>query len=320
MTERGRAGLLELKALSFLFLLLQLLPNLAGQESGLPRIQKLNNQDTAFVQYISDVESARRLLYTSGSGADTFKIISEILTIYSYTVGSDENILTLSARCNIPYSSLATINRISNFADFSTGDSLLLPSVPGLFIPEKPENELELLLYSSRADEEGIMITVSSGQTKTRFLFLPGQDFNATERIFFLNRGFTYPLKNFVISSTFGPRKNPVTGVQGIHQGLDLAAPEGTPVYAAREGKVSEVGKDAVLGNYIIISHGENWVSLYGHLSKIETVLNQQVNSGSLIGRVGTTGQSTGPHLHFELRQNGKPQNPEGLLRLFQGN
>ncbi|MCL2879705.1 MAG: M23 family metallopeptidase [Treponema sp.] len=320
MTERGRAGLLELKALSFLFLLLQLLPNLAGQESGLPRIQKLNNQDTAFVQYISDVESARRLLYTSGSGADTFKNISEILTIYSYTVGSDENILTLSARCNIPYSSLATINRISNFADFSTGDSLLLPSVPGLFIPEKPENELELLLYSSRADEEGIMITVSSGQTKTRFLFLPGQDFNATERIFFLNRGFTYPLKNFVISSTFGPRKNPVTGVQGIHQGLDLAAPEGTPVYAAREGKVSEVGKDAVLGNYIIISHGENWVSLYGHLSKIETVLNQQVNSGSLIGRVGTTGQSTGPHLHFELRQNGKPQNPEGLLRLFQGN
>jgi len=127
-------------------------------------------------------------------------------------------------------------------------------------------------------------------------------------------------LMNYIISSSFGLRQNPVTGNQRFHQGLDLAAPQGTEVYAARDGVVSEQGEDSILGRYIIISHRDNWVSLYGHLSRIETTLRQQVTSGSLIGKVGSTGQSTGPHLHFELRQNGKAQDPEKLLRLFQGN
>jgi murein DD-endopeptidase MepM/ murein hydrolase activator NlpD len=115
-------------------------------------------------------------------------------------------------------------------------------------------------------------------------------------------------------------RQNPVTGNTSFHQGLDLAAPQGTPVYAAQNGTVSEQGADPIYGNYIIITHNNNWISLYGHLSTIETSLYQQVNSGTLIGRVGSTGQSTGPHLHFELRQNGVSRDPQRLLRLFQGN
>jgi murein DD-endopeptidase MepM/ murein hydrolase activator NlpD len=77
---------------------------------------------------------------------------------------------------------------------------------------------------------------------------------------------------------------------------------------------VADLGEDPIYGKYIIIQQGESWVSLYGHLSRIETVLRSSVRSGSLIGRVGSTGQSTGPHLHFELRQNGKAQDPGRFL------
>jgi murein DD-endopeptidase MepM/ murein hydrolase activator NlpD len=100
-----------------------------------------------------------------------------------------------------------------------------------------------------------------------------------------------------------------------MHQGIDLAAPEGTEVFAVADGVVTAVGFDPVYGNYVIISHSNNYSSLYGHLQRIETVLRAEVKSGTLIGRVGTTGQSTGPHLHFELRQGGRAFDPEGRLR-----
>ena len=100
-----------------------------------------------------------------------------------------------------------------------------------------------------------------------------------------------------------------------MHRGIDLAAPEGTPVYAAADGVVTEIGYNHVYGNYVVISHNNNVTSLYGHLLKAETTLQAAVKSGNLIGRVGSTGQSTGPHLHFELRQDGRPFDPAGRLR-----
>ena len=313
-TAKGRG-----KALPFFYLLIftaSFLNAQAGEQS-LPRIQRLNTRDTVFAQFLSDVEISRRQIFLTSGNRNSLSAIAESLTVYLYTPEQGETILTLSARCNLPYSTLATINRLSNTADFSHGRTMLLPSVPGLFIPETPQTELEFLLHSSR-QEQGIRLAIDDGNNKVGWYFLPGADFNTTERTFFLNRGFYFPLRSFNITSSFGPRQNPVTGTHGIHQGVDLAAPMGTPVYPAREGIVSEQGEDAVMGKYIIITHGENWVSLYGHLSVIETVLRQQVNSGTLIGRVGSTGQSTVPHLHFELRQNGRPQDPEKLLRLFQ--
>ena len=289
--------------------------------SALPRIQRLDHRDRDFVRYLSEVESNRRRVFSSrGQNQDN---LAAGLTVYVYTPGPQEDILNLAARCNIPYSSIATINRLQNPADLNSGNVLLLPSVPGLFIPENPRTELERLLNVSRevgTDSNGVPMVIDNGKEKVLFYFLPGSDFSPTERIFFLNRGFSFPLRNYRITSSFGPRQNPVTGNLRFHQGLDLAAPQGTEVYATRDGTVSEQGEDPILGRYIIISHRDNWVSLYGHLSRIETTLRQQVNSGSLIGRVGSTGQSTGPHLHFELRQNGQAQDPEKLLRLFQGN
>jgi murein DD-endopeptidase MepM/ murein hydrolase activator NlpD len=301
---------------------LLLLPGAGGSkgDGSLPRIQSLSPRDTVFTQYLQDVESARRRLFLAleqGRSLETAAAIAESLTVYAYMPGEGEGLLALAARCNIPYGTIASLNRFTHPEDLAPGRLLYLPSIPGLFLPQEPRTDLERLLAASTERERGVYITFGEGEKRERFLFIPGADLSPTERAFFLNRGFRFPLRDFRVTSSYGPRINPVTGRYGIHQGLDLAAPEGSPVYAAREGTVQDVGEDEVYGSYVIISHRDGWVSLYGHLSRIETALRREVQSGSLIGRVGSSGQSTGPHLHFELRQNGRAQNPERLLRLF---
>jgi murein DD-endopeptidase MepM/ murein hydrolase activator NlpD len=171
-----------------------------------------------------------------------------------------------------------------------------------------------MLLASARDTGGGIIITVDRLEKPERYIFLPGEDFKPTERTYFLNTGFRFPLQNYRITSTFGMRPSPFTGKLQNHQGLDLAAPQGTNVYAAREGRVSETGSDFVYGNYVIIAHADGWASLYGHLSAVTVSLQDKVGRDTVIGRVGTTGQSTGPHLHFEIRKNGQALDPGKLL------
>ncbi|GHV87732.1 peptidase M23 [Spirochaetia bacterium] len=274
-----------------------------------PVITRLDNRDTVFQQYAQDVETARRR-QKQGVGA---AVQAEGLAIYAYALRG-EDLLSLAAR-TVPYAALITLNRLPHAEDLSGLRTVLLPSVPGLFIPETPGTDLEMLIRSSREDAEGVMLTVrrDSGAGE-RFLFIPGAELTPTERTFFLDNRFRFPLRNYRITSTFGPRTNPVTGNRRVHQGLDLAAPIGTAVFAVRNGVVTETGADPIYGNYVIIQHEGGWASLYGHLSEINTALRNEVKSGSLIGKVGSTGQSTGPHLHFELRQHGKAQDPGKYL------
>jgi murein DD-endopeptidase MepM/ murein hydrolase activator NlpD len=282
--------------------------------SDFPVITRLDVRDLAFNQYLADVENARRRVANRARIGEDASSLTEALTIYAYTPGGTDDIFSLAARCNIPYAALATLNHIAHPGSLDQAGTLLLPSVPGIFIPESPESDLERLLQSSREASAGIPITINRGGKKTAFLFIPGADFSPTERVFFLNFSFRFPLRAYRLTSAFGLRRNPITGTVKIHEGLDLAAPEGTDVFATRDGVVTDLGEDSIYGRYIVIQHGENWVSLYGHLSAIHTTLRSRVRTGALIGKVGSTGQSTGPHLHFELRQNGQAQDPGKLL------
>ena len=287
-----------------------------------PVITRLDSRDTGFRQYISDVESNRRRLFRArGRPQET----AEYLTIYQYTARHGDDLFTLAARCNIPYSALASLNRLSNPSSVEAGRPLLLPSCPGIFIPDGLDSDLEKLLGASRlaapsAQDESVELKIYSavnhaaGGIQT-FHFFPGADFTPTERAFFLNRRFRFPLQSFRVTSVYGVRENPVTGNITLHQGMDLAAPEGTEVFAAADGIVTVIAEDPIYGKYVIISHEDKWSSLYGHLQRVETVLRSNVKSGTLIGRVGSTGQSTGPHLHFELRQDGRALDPAGRLR-----
>ncbi len=152
-----------------------------------------------------------------------------------------------------------------------------------------------------------------------RLTFFPGERFNPVERAFFLRILFRFPLgARGRLTSLYGTRASPFTGHPQFHDGIDIAAPEGTTVVAARDGTVAEVGQDPVLGTFIRLSHQGGYETVYGHLSEALVSLNQEVHSGMMIGKVGTTGRSTGPHLHFEIRRKGSLRDPLPLIRIDQ--
>ncbi|MGI6269553.1 MAG: M23 family metallopeptidase [Candidatus Howiella sp.] len=116
------------------------------------------------------------------------------------------------------------------------------------------------------------------------------------------------------VSSEYGYRVNPVTGIYALHSGIDLAAEEGTPVYAALAGEVTAVGESASYGIYIEVEHTGGVSTLYAHLSVAKVKTGMTVRRGGLIGLVGSTGRSTGPHLHFEVTVGDQTLNPRYLL------
>lgn len=124
---------------------------------------------------------------------------------------------------------------------------------------------------------------------------------------------FSWPVTG-TITSPFGWRSNPFGGAPEFHQGLDIAAPSGTTVTAAASGTVIMAQWYGGYGNYILIDHGGGYSTGYGHLSAIYVSSGQAVQRGQAIGAVGSTGQSTGPHLHFEVRIAGKPVDPAPRL------
>ena len=136
--------------------------------------------------------------------------------------------------------------------------------------------------------------------------------------------GFICPLKSYTrISSEYGWRKNPVSGVNKLHAGIDFAAPAGTPIYAAASGYVQVAGwSSGGYGNYVVFYHGKMldgnaYSTLYGHMRSVATSAGKYVNQGDLIGYVGSTGNSTGNHLHLEVWKGGSKANavnPRGYI------
>ena len=112
------------------------------------------------------------------------------------------------------------------------------------------------------------------------------------------------------MASGYGYRSDPIYGTTKFHAGMDFSADIGTPVYATGDGVVKTAGWESGYGNAIVIDHGYNYTTRFAHLSKILVTPGQRVNRGDLIGNVGNTGKSTGPHLHYEVRFKDEPQNP----------
>lgn len=124
---------------------------------------------------------------------------------------------------------------------------------------------------------------------------------------------FRWPLKGRVTSG-FGWRIHPITSLEEFHQGIDVAAPEGTPILAAASGTISSQGWCGNYGRLVTIDHGDSVETRYGHLSGYALEKGREVSAGQVIGYVGTSGLSTGPHLHFEIRIGGEPSDPRDHL------
>ncbi len=127
---------------------------------------------------------------------------------------------------------------------------------------------------------------------------------------------FAVPVESYTrISSDYGWRSDPFTGAQKFHSGIDYAAPTGTAILSAYDGVVSAVGYDASMGYYVMVDHGDNLYTVYMHCSATYVSTNEVVYKGDSIAAVGSTGRSTGPHLHFSVRLNGSYVNPWDYLK-----
>ena len=191
---------------------------------------------------------------------------------------------------------------------------LLVSTFSGLFIPEKPQSAWEQLLhkqYITDGNLEKARVFIIDGE---KFYFLERMRFDSTISLFFLDTNMVSPLKSSILTSDYGYRISPISGKWKFHSGIDLAAPEGTQVFACKAGEITRTGFNTTYGNFIIIRHYNGLTSVYAHLSKILITKGEKINGGTLIGLVGTTGASTGPHLHFELRKNGSTTNPGKLM------
>jgi murein DD-endopeptidase MepM/ murein hydrolase activator NlpD len=273
-----------------------------------PLIRRLSPKDVVFRQISDTIAQAYQAESNSGGYPDLF--------LCTWRAVGGEDLMAVAARLSLPYETLATLNGIGRPRPFNAGETVLIPSVAGVFVPDIARNDLDILLLA-RSVEPGLArqrLVVDRNGVNTAFTFYPGSRLYQTERSFFLNIGFRMPLPEGVLTSGYGRRISPIDGHDRMHEGVDLAAPSGTEVLAAREGTVSAVGEDPSLGLIVIVDHEGGLRTVYGHLSRIFVVLNETVRSGTILGAVGSTGLSTGPHLHFEIRLSGKARDPSSYL------
>jgi murein DD-endopeptidase MepM/ murein hydrolase activator NlpD len=125
---------------------------------------------------------------------------------------------------------------------------------------------------------------------------------------------FRWPVLPVRVTSSFGYRKDPISGRVGFHDGLDLSAPRGTVVLTAAPGQVTYAGRRGGSGNLVVISHGPGLETVYAHLDRILAPRGRALGAGEVVGLVGSTGRSTGPHLHFVVRVRQKPVNPLSVV------
>jgi murein DD-endopeptidase MepM/ murein hydrolase activator NlpD len=169
------------------------------------------------------------------------------------------------------------------------------------------DEEFKQLFSSWRSLDKPQLVSVSKAPMPTGAIGVPQARMPGTLAVSIPSR---IPLEGYHFTSGFGMRVHPVLGGRRQHKGIDLAAPMGTPVYAAANGEVSKAEWFSGYGLYVALEHGADIQTRYGHMSRLNVAAGQMVHKGDLIGYVGSTGRSTGPHLHYEVRVAGEAVNP----------
>jgi len=234
-----------------------------------------------------------------------------------------ETISSLMVRYNLSLAAIVGANPgISSLDRLPVGLELLIPPGEGMVVALEPEQTvLDLVkIYGvspvalARANQIDSPADLRPGQ----MLFLPGvTPRHALDRLAEVRERentYIWPVHGR-LTSFFGPRRLGM-GTSNFHTGLDIAAPTGTPVVAARAGTVTFAGwSNRGFGNLVKIRHAGGAETWYAHFSRILVTVGQQVRQGEVVGRIGSTGISTGPHLHFEVREGGRPYDPLRFLR-----
>jgi len=238
------------------------------------------------------------------------------IDIKLYRVREGDTLSGIAERFGMDLDTIASLNREwgSGVHLIQIDEAIKIPNQDGIYI--EIQDDLDTLCEEKGVPVEVVFAVngVDRQQINTGMeLFFPGVQHTGIERSVITGSAFLRPVAGW-LTSGFGYRKDPFTKEMHFHRGIDLAAPAGTAVRAALDGKVVAVGYDTVLGNYILIRHQISYSSLYGHLGQIWVKRGSTVIRAQRIGTVGNTGKSTGPHLHFEIRRRGTPISAWGLM------
>ncbi len=255
-------------------------------------------------------EEIKKNLIATHSSRDEFVI----LKFYEYTVKKKENFFLIMAKTSMDMDTLMSVNDLTSPYEIYPGTKLRIPNMRGIFYEKSCDSRsdcLQKIASEHRMDPQKIFIDPYTGK-----YFIPGGKIPDREKKFFLGKEFAPPLQTYRLTSHFGKRNDPFTNQETFHGGMDLAAPEGSPVYASASGIVEFAGKREGYGNLVILRHDHGYETRYGHLQNFLTsagkvlAKGQRVQKGEQIGRVGRTGRATGFHLHFEIRRFSKPEKP----------
>ncbi|MDR1894394.1 MAG: M23 family metallopeptidase [Spirochaetales bacterium] len=235
----------------------------------------------------------------------------------NYVVRRGDTVGSIARQFGVTERTLIGFNGITDVYRIAPGMELAIPDMDGLAYQVKAGEtlasigahfgvEINALLDANDLSQD----LLSVGQS----LFIPGARMSEYDYRKATKTLFIYPARAR-LSSPFGYRADPFNGTRRYHNGLDLANSIGTPIYASMEGTVIDTAdRTTGYGRSIVIQHANGFQTLYGHLNEILVRRGQWVNQGQLIGRMGTTGRSTGSHLHFTIYRNGVPINPLDYL------
>ncbi|MCL2044429.1 MAG: M23 family metallopeptidase [Treponema sp.] len=241
----------------------------------------------------------------------------QTLLYSSYTVQQGDIIGSLAERFGLRQDSLISVNGIRNTRLVQINHILRVPNQDGILYTVKDDDTLDSIAESHNSDVKTIKLTnelFSDNVQPDSTLFIPGARLPLIERQEINGDLFIWPAIGR-LTSLYGYRGSPFSGVSQFHNGIDIAAPTGTPVRAAMSGRVSTAGWNDMLGNFVVITHHSNYRTLYAHMSVIRVRTGAYVVTGERIGDVGNTGYSTGAHLHFTVYKDGVTINPRSLLR-----
>ena len=238
------------------------------------------------------------------------------LDLKYYVARQGDTLSGIAERLGLDLDTVASLNRQwgSGVHLVRVGEKVLVPNQDGIYLPV--EGSLEKTCAARGVPVEAVLAVnrvqpSEAGPGKP--LFFPGVQHTGIERSVVIGTAFLRPVLGWT-SSRYGFRRDPFTDATQFHRGVDIAAPLGTSVRAALDGRVAVVSVDPVLGLYILMRHQIGYSTVYGHLQQVFVKPGAAVARGQRIGLVGSSGKSTGPHLHFEVRRSGRPVNTTGLL------
>jgi murein DD-endopeptidase MepM/ murein hydrolase activator NlpD len=233
-----------------------------------------------------------------------------------YVVKEGDTLSGIAERLALDLDTVASLNRHwgSGVHLVRVGEEILVPNQDGIYLPA--EEDLAKMAAARGVPLEAVLAAnrLQAGEVQRgQLLFFPGVQHHGIERSVVIGTAFLRPVLGWT-SSPYGYRRDPFTNVLQFHRGVDIAAPAGSAVRAALDGRVTLVAEDPVLGLYILLRHQIGYSTVYGHLQQALVRPGEAVARGQRIGLVGSSGKTTGPHLHFEVRKSGRPVNTTGLL------